>query len=76
MEENQPKTGKYAWTYGLILGLASLAFSFILYTMEMHYEQTAAVRIIGLVMIVAAIVLAVVQFKKANSGFQIGRAHV
>ena len=69
MEENQPKTGKFAWTFGLILGLASVAFSFMLYTMDMHYEQTTPVRVIGLVMMVAVIVLATLQFKKANSGF-------
>lgn len=69
MEENQPKIGKFSWTFGLILGLASVAFSFILYTMEMHYEQGWSVRIIGMLMIIAAIVMAVIQFKKANSGF-------
>jgi len=69
MEVNQPKIGKFAWTFGLLLGLASVAFNVMLYTMDLHYEQGWGVRIIGLVLMLAAVVLAVVQYKKANSGF-------
>lgn len=68
MEENQPKIGKFAWTFGLLLGLASVVFSLMLYFAEMHYEQSWPVRIIGIILTVAAIVLATIQFKKANSG--------
>ncbi|MBM1107606.1 DUF4199 domain-containing protein [Aurantibacter crassamenti] len=69
MNDNQPKIGKFSWTYGLLLGVASVIFGFMLYTMEMHYEQGWAVRIVGIVLMVAAVVLAVMQYKKANSGF-------
>ena len=69
MEDIQPKTGKFAWTFGVILGVASIVFSLMLYTMEMHYEQGWPVRIIGILLILAAIILGAVQFKKANSGF-------
>lgn len=69
MEENLPKTGKFAWTYGLLLGLASIVFSLMLYFAELHYEQSWTVRIIGIILIVGAIILATAQFKRANGGF-------
>ncbi|GAB5472784.1 MAG: hypothetical protein Mars2KO_08830 [Maribacter sp.] len=68
MEENLPKTGKFAWTYGLLLGLASIIFSLMLYFAELHYEQSWSVRIIGIILTVIAIFLATSQFKKANGG--------
>jgi hypothetical protein len=69
MEENQPKIGKFSWTYGLLLGLASVAFNVMLYTMDMHYEQGWGIRIVGLVLMLAAIVFGIMQYKNANSGF-------
>lgn len=69
MEENQPKIGKFSWTFGLLLGLATIAFSVMLYSMDLHYEQGWGVRSINLVLMVAAIILAIIQYKKANSGF-------
>ncbi len=69
MEQNQPKVGKFSWTFGLILGLASVAFSFMLFTMEMHYEQSWPVQAIGILMTAIVIVIATSQFKKANSGY-------
>jgi uncharacterized membrane protein YfcA len=69
MEQNQPKIGKFSWTFGLILGLASVAFSFMLYTMEMHYEQSWPIQVIGILMTAVAIVVAISQFKKANEGY-------
>ena len=69
MEENQPKIGNFAWTFGLILGVTSIVFSIMLYSADMHYEQNWTVRIIGIVLTIAAIVIATIQYKKANSGF-------
>ena len=69
MEENQPKIGKFAWTYGLLLGAAGVVFSVMLYSMDMHYEQGWDIRIIGTLLMIAVIVLAAIQYKKANSGY-------
>ncbi|WP_299536137.1 DUF4199 domain-containing protein [Ulvibacterium sp.] len=69
MEENQPKTGKYALRFGLLLGLVSIVFSIMLFTMDMHYEQNTMVQIVSLILAAAAISLGVSQFKKDNGGF-------
>lgn len=69
MEENKPKTGKFALNYGLLLGAAGVIFGFMLYTADMHYQGGIAVMLISLALTIAGIVLAMVQFRKANGGF-------
>lgn len=69
MEENQPKTGKFALNFGLLLGLVSIVFSIMLFTMDMHYEQNIAVQIISIILVAIAVFMAVSAFKKANEGF-------
>lgn len=69
MEENQPTIKKISWTFGIILGLVSIVFSLMLYSVDMHYEQSWTVRIISTLLMIAAIVFATVQYKKENSGF-------
>ncbi|MFS4492167.1 DUF4199 domain-containing protein [Maribacter sp. 2308TA10-17] len=69
MEENQPKIGKFSWTYGLLLGGVSVIFSLMLYSMDLHYEQGWDIRSIGIALTIAAIVFGMIQFKKANGGY-------
>jgi ABC-type antimicrobial peptide transport system permease subunit len=69
MEENQPKTGKFALTYGLLLGGASAIFSLMLYSMDMHYQNEWPVLIISIALSLTALIVAMIQFKKANNGF-------
>ena len=69
MDENQPKTGKYALNFGLLLGGISVIFTFILYTMDMHYQGGIPVLIVSLLLSLAAIIIGLLQFKKANGGF-------
>ncbi|MCK5442260.1 MAG: DUF4199 domain-containing protein [Maribacter sp.] len=68
MEDNQPKTGKFALNYGIILGAVSIAFGVMLYSMDMHYEQGWTVRVISIALTIAVIIWATSEFKKANSG--------
>lgn len=56
-------------TYGSLFGLAGIAFNVILFSMDMHYEQGWDVRIIGILLMVAAIVWGTLEFKKANAGY-------
>lgn len=69
MEENEPKIGKFTWTYGLLLGLVSVIFGVMLYSADLHYEQGWEIRTIGIVLTIAAIVVGVIQYKKANNGY-------
>lgn len=69
MEENQPKTGKYSLNFGLILGLISVVFGIMLYTMDAHTSQDPANTVISIVIMVAVIIWGIISFRKANSGF-------
>ncbi|WP_116769345.1 DUF4199 domain-containing protein [Maribacter litoralis] len=69
MEENQPKTGKFALKYGLLTGVIGVIFGIMLFAMDMHYEQGAATQITQTLILAAGIIFAIVQFKKASGGF-------
>lgn len=69
MEEINPKTGKFALNYGLLLGGISMIFAFMLYTADMHYQGGIAVMLISIALSLAALIVAMIQFKKANNGF-------
>jgi len=69
MEEQQPKTGKFALNYGLLLGLISVVFGVMLYTQKMHYERNTGIIVISIVIMAAIIFVGVNAFKKANGGY-------
>jgi hypothetical protein len=69
MEENQPKTGKFALTYGLILGGINLVFIIMLFSLDMHYQNEWPTMVIGMGLMITMIVIGMIQFKKANNGF-------
>lgn len=69
MEENQPKTGKFSLNYGLILGLLSVAFGIMLYTMDAHYTQDISNTIISIALMIGVIIWGIYSFKNANGGF-------
>jgi hypothetical protein len=69
MEANPPKTGKFALNYGLILGAISIAFSLILFSSDLHYQQDWKVSIINVVIMIAVLVTGIYQFRKANDGW-------
>lgn len=68
MEENQPKIGKFSWTYGILGGVAVIVFSFMLYIIEAD-QQGLGVQAVGFLILTIAVILSIIQFKKANSGF-------
>ena len=69
MEVNQPKTGKFGLTFGLLLGGAGIVFGLMLYSMDMHYERGWAVNLVNFLLMAGILALAIFQFKKANEGF-------
>ena len=68
MEENQPKTGKLALIFGGLSGITGIVFSVLLYLMDMQYEQGFAIKVIQFLILATFVVLAIIQFKKSNSG--------
>ncbi len=67
MEQNKPTTGKFSWTYGLINAAIGIAFSLMIYMAGMIYDQNALIQyIIPYTILTVVIILAIIQFKKAN----------
>lgn len=69
MEKTKPKTGKYALTYGLILGAISVVFILMLYSLDMHYQGGSMVMGVSILITLAVMVIGLMQFKKDNNGF-------
>ncbi|MEM9076098.1 MAG: DUF4199 domain-containing protein [Bacteroidota bacterium] len=69
MEENKPKTGKYALKFGLILGLVSIVFNVMLMSQGLHYEQTLPIQIIGILILAVVVLIGISQYKKDNGGY-------
>ncbi len=69
MEDNQLKTGKFALTYGLLLGAINIAFGLILYSMDMHYQGGIPVMVVSILFMLSLIIVGIIQFRKANDGF-------
>ena len=69
MEENQPKPGKFALKFGLILGLVSIVFNVMLMSQGLHYEQTLPIQVIGIVILAVVALLGISQYRKANGGY-------
>jgi len=51
--------------YGAILGVLSAIFSFMLYTMDMHYQGGVEVTVISILLSTALIIIGIVQFDNA-----------
>ncbi len=69
MEENQPKTGKFALNFGILLGAISIIFLVMLYLMDMHYDRSWGLMIVNGLIMISVIAFGIFQFKKANNGF-------
>ena len=61
------KTSSFMLLYGAILGVLSAIFSFMLYTMDMHYQGGTFVTIVSVVLSTALYAVAMYQFRNANN---------
>jgi uncharacterized membrane protein len=66
MEENQPKTEKFARNYGIILGVLSIVFAFMLYVAGLQYEQSSSLFIVNLSIMSGVIIFGIYKFREAN----------
>lgn len=69
MENHPPTTSNIAKKYGLILGGYTIVSGLMLFFLDMHYQNNKAVGLINLAVFIVAIVLGILEYKKANSGF-------
>ena len=69
MENQQIKTGSFALKYGALLGGIGITFGIMLVVMELHYEQSWAVTAVNIAIMIAAIIIGIYQFKKANGDY-------
>lgn len=63
------KTKSFALKYGLFLGLISVAFGIMLFTMDLHYQSSLPNTIVSIVIIIIMICIAIYQFKKENGTY-------
>ncbi|WP_228851142.1 DUF4199 domain-containing protein [Aegicerativicinus sediminis] len=66
MEATSTSSKKIIINTGLLLGLASIGLSVILYILNMHLEQNMVSGLIGLLIILIFVVYGIKQYKKAN----------
>ena len=67
MESSLP-TRSFMLTYGAILGALSVVFSFMLYTMDMHYQGGTMVTVVSVVLSVPLYGVGMYQYRAANAG--------
>jgi len=61
------KTSSFMLLYGAILGVLSAIFSFMLYTMDMHYQGGSLVLLINFVILpIVLMSIGIYQFKRTN----------
>ncbi|MET2984416.1 DUF4199 domain-containing protein [Aureibaculum conchae] len=69
MENQQKPTKNIALNYGLILGVASILLSVIIYAMGMAYKQDWKTGSISFIITIVVIILGIKKYKEANNGF-------
>ncbi len=69
MEENQANTGKFALTYGLLLGGISIVFALMLFSADLHYQGGLMVGLVSITIMIGVIVFGMIQYRSANGGF-------
>ncbi len=69
MEENEVKTKKFTVQYGLLGGLVGVVFGIMLFSMDLHYDRSAAIQGIQFGILGVFVVIGILQFKKANGSY-------
>jgi len=69
MESQNPSMKSIIISSALILSGISIAFNLMLYFLDMHYQQTSAAGIVGIVIMIALLLYSFIQFKKLNEGY-------
>lgn len=66
--ETTPKLGAYNYRYGAMAGGIGIAFSLMLFFMDMTYDRSSIIQIINVLIPASMAVIAITTFKKDNAG--------
>ena len=66
MQTNTPTIRIYAYKYGVIISIITIAFSLTLHFMDLTYSGSNVPQIVNLVVSAACIIIAIVSFRSAN----------
>jgi len=55
--------------YALLLAGISIAFNLMLFFLDMHYQQSQASGIVGIVIMIGVLIYAFIQYRKTNEGY-------
>lgn len=69
MDNTSFKTAPYALQYGLIYGIILVVFAIMLYTMDMHYQNSTLSTVVNILIGVGGILWGMLAYKKDNGGF-------
>lgn len=69
MNNTSIKTASYALRYGLIYGIILVVFAIMLYTMDMHYQNSTLSTVVNILIGVGGILWGMLAYKKDNGGF-------
>ena len=69
MDNTSIKTTPYALRYGLIYGIILVVFAIMLYTMDMHYQNSTLSTVVNILIGVGGILWGMLAYKKDNGGF-------
>ncbi|MEN8186254.1 MAG: DUF4199 domain-containing protein [Bacteroidota bacterium] len=69
MENTQKPGSKIMLHYGIILGVASILMSVVLFALGMHYDQDWKQGTFGIIITIAVIFLGIKKYKEFNEGY-------
>ena len=69
MDNTSIKTAPYALQYGLIYCIILVVFAIMLYTMDMHYQNSTLSTVVNILIGVGGILWGMLAYKKDNGGF-------
>ena len=68
MQTNTPTIRSFAYKYGIIISIITIAFSLMIHFMDLTYSGSSIPQIVNYVVSAACIIIAIVSFRSANGG--------
>ena len=68
MQTNTPTIRFFAYKYGIIISIITIAFSLMIHFMDLTYSGSSVPQIVNYAVSAACIIIAIVSFRSANGG--------